>query len=265
MNTASPTPLLPVDHVIFYAGFELPALAGFFERIGFTPTPLGRHATGSVNRLVILQDTYLELIGFDPGTPPTVRPELHACQPSLNGIAFRGEPSPQWAADRLARFNPVFDLKRPVESGALSGIARFRITTLREVPRDFRLFLCNHLTPEFVWHPPWMRHANGASAVKSVRATTQEPAAFRAALGTVGSASGEPVQGSALSEDGVRIELAPPGAPSLVTLASRDLAATAQCLSAARVPFERGEDGGLCVTVPGLQSARLEFVQGGAA
>ena len=56
--------LLPIDHIIFYAGFNLPELAFFFERIGFTVTPLGKHATGSINRLVVLEGNYIELIGF---------------------------------------------------------------------------------------------------------------------------------------------------------------------------------------------------------
>lgn len=256
--------LLPIDHVIFYAGFDLPALAAFFERIGFTLTPLGRHAIGSINRLAILGDTYLELIGFEPGTPPSVRPDLQACQPGLNGIAFRGEPRPQWPADRLARFNPVFDLRRPVETDTVSGVARFRITTLRQVPKDFRLFLCDHLTPELVWHPPWMRHPNGVTGVAGVQVATQDPAAFRAALDTVANVSGQPLQEIALCEGGTEIRLAAPGASSVVTLASRDLEATARCLSGAGVAFVRGELGALLVDVPGLQSAQLMFVQGGA-
>ncbi|MFZ2154796.1 MAG: VOC family protein, partial [Bradyrhizobium sp.] len=124
----------PVDHVIFYTAMELPRWAAFFSALGFTVTPLGRHSTGSANHLVVLQDSYIELIGFEPGAPPDARPELRALSEGLSGIAFRGAPDPSWPAFCTDRFDPTTSLERPVAVEGVHGTARFRLTNLREPP-----------------------------------------------------------------------------------------------------------------------------------
>ena len=81
-----------VDHVIFYAGQALDDLAEFFVRVGFQLTPLGRHNSGSVNRLAMLQGQYIELMGFEPGTHSSVRPQVQSMALGLNGIVAADVP-----------------------------------------------------------------------------------------------------------------------------------------------------------------------------
>src|SRR4051812_11924337 len=93
----------PVDHVIFYTATQLSQWAAFFSGLGFTLTPLGRHSAGSANHLAVLQDCYIELIGFEDGASPSARPELRVLPVGLSGIAFRGVPDPAWPACAAGR------------------------------------------------------------------------------------------------------------------------------------------------------------------
>ena len=250
----------PVDHVIFYTAMELPRWAAFFCALGFTVTPLGRHSTGSANHLVVLQDSYIELIGFEPGAPPDARPELRALPEGLSGIAFRGAPDPSWPACRAGRFNPTTSLERPVVVDGAHGTARFRLTNLREPPTGLRVFLCDHLTTEWVWHPAWQRHANGAIGIPRVQFSTTSPgpvhSALRAAMG-LPEAQGEE---STYHAGGTTIEVIPVGRSS-VTVATVDLPALVAQLAGSGIAFERRPDGSLRVAVPGRSRVELVFVR----
>src|SRR5579859_2791974 len=46
---------------------DLEATAARYQRLGFDPTPLGRHPWGTINRLVMFPDNFIELIAIgDP-------------------------------------------------------------------------------------------------------------------------------------------------------------------------------------------------------
>jgi hypothetical protein len=226
---------VPVDHVIFYAGFRLGELASWFERLGFTLTPLGRHNSGSVNRLAMLDGQYLELMGFEEGTPSTVRPELQAMPLGLNGIVAADQPQHVRTAAPEA-FLPPVHLERPVATAEAQGVASFTITNVRRQAPDVRVFLCRHHTPELVWQPQWQQHANRAVAVTHLRISTQHPELLHGGLRTVFDIQGG---GAAAAYDaaGTTVEVVPPGERSSVTVRTRDLASTMAILRAARVPY----------------------------
>jgi hypothetical protein len=250
----------PVDHVIFYTVMELPRWAVFFSALGFTVTPLGRHSTGSANHLVVLQDSYIELIGFEAGAPPDARPELRALPEGLSGIAFRGVPDPSWPACCAGRFHPTTSLERPVAMDGVHGTARFRLTNLREPPTGLRVFMCDHLTPEWIWTPAWKRHANGAMGIPGVQFSTPSPkpvhSALRAAMGLPEAQGDE----STYQAGGTTIEVIPDGR-SAVTVATVDLPALGAQLADGAIPFARRSDGSLRVPLPGGAQADLVFVQ----
>jgi len=221
--------LLPIDHIIFYAGFNLPELAFFFERIGFTVTPLGKHATGSINRLVVLEGNYIELIGFEPGTPHTVRPELQACEPGLNGIAFRGVPKPEWSADRLAKFNPTYDLHRPVDTEVVSGTARFYITTLVNSLPNFRVF---NKSPQQFW--------DGINIVGSI---------------------GSNAQNSQVLKNHIQIDMCQESEPSGLTLSTKNLDKLKQILKESSIEYLNDDSGAIEVFLPRMNQTQLKFIQ----
>lgn len=248
---------VPVDHVIFYAGQALEELASFFERLGFTLTPLGRHSSGSVNRLAILEGQYLELVGFEPGTPPTVRPELQALPLGLTGLAAADRPE---YARRTGREGllPSRRLERPVDMPGLHGLAAFTNTEVREAAADVRVFLCRHHTPQLVWHADWQRHANGVLAVREACFATRDPQRLQAALRTVFDL--EAAQDArAFDAQGTLVRIAAAGERAALTLRTGALEATVRMLAAAGVAHEAAQ-ARVRVPLPAPYQADLVFV-----
>jgi len=236
---------VPVDHVIFYAGQRLAELASFFERVGFTLTPLGRHSSGSVNRLAILHGQYLELVGFEPGTPATVRPELQALPPGLTGLAAADRPEYVRRTGREGLL-PSRRLERPVEMPGLHGLAAFTNTEVGEPAADVRVFLCRHHTPELVWHADWQRHANAVTEVREIRFATRDAPRLHAALRTVFDlGAGE--EAPAYDAQGTLLRIAAAGERAALTLRTGELDAAVRILAAAGLPHEAT---GARVTVP---------------
>ncbi len=62
---------------------------------------------------------------------------------------------------------------RPVTIDGVEQLARFR--TVRTAPDLFeagRVYYCQHQTPELVWRPEWMSHANGCDALSELVVVT---------------------------------------------------------------------------------------------
>ncbi|MEJ8840265.1 VOC family protein [Ramlibacter sp. AN1133] len=247
---------VPLDHVIFYAGQALDALASIFERAGFTLTPLGRHSSGSVNRLAILERQYLELIGFEPGTPATVRPELQSLPLGLSGIALADREDRAGHSGSEA-FMPSRRLERPVAMPGVQGLAAFTTTELRHPVPDVRVFLCRHHTPQLVWHPAWQRHANGALAASDMGLHTRDAPGLHAALRTV--LDLDPAQeGTVYDAAGTRLRIAAAGERASITLRTHDLDAVRRVLAASGLPHAAGE-GRVSVPLPAPYAAEIVF------
>ena len=245
-----------VDHVIFHAGQALDALASFFERVGFTLTPLGRHSSGSVNRLAILDTQYLELVGFEPGTPSTVRPEIQSLPLGLTGLAAADRPEHRRGSDPEG-FMPARRLERPVDFPGLHGVASFTNTEVRAQAPDVRVFLCRHHTPELVWHPDWQRHANGVTGVREVGFASRDPQRLHAALRRVFDLA--PGQDAACYDAaGTVVRVVPAGARAALLLRTRDPGATLQILKAAGIPHDV-VDGSMIVPLPQPYATDLVF------
>ncbi len=255
---------LPVllDHVVLYARYDLPALSRQFENLGFQLTPLGRHSTGSINRLAILDGAYIELIGFEAGASPEARPELQRQDAGLNALAFRSVPTGQGPPYDAEHFNPTVGMERPVTSGAESGVARFRITTLKQPVKDFRVFLCDHLTPEWIWRSEWQAHPNTAHRVARIRIGTQEPDRLRSSLRLVMNLPPDHV--GTMSCGSHSIDVVPAtAAGSRLSLLVHDIEATKKALRAAGITWRREEDESvhLVVALPAPASCEIAFIE----
>ena len=251
-----------LDHVVFYAGTDLPALCRQFEALGFFLTPLGHHDSGSINRLVILDGAYIELIGFEAGVSPGIRPELQAQAPGLNALAFRDGPGGPPAARPAGAFRAPLNLARPVTSGKASGVARFRTTTMTEALQNFRVFLCEHLTPEWVWRPEWQAHANGAQRIERIRVGATEAARLRASIGAVMGYATD--QGDSFIAGNCTIDVvAAHDAASCLVVSTSDIEAAAQRVQAAGLAATRAPEAlaRLSVQLPPPAACELVFVQ----
>ncbi|HEY0296894.1 MAG TPA: VOC family protein [Bordetella sp.] len=175
------------DHAVVMVRDRLDALAPHFERQGFHLSGKAVHNLGSCNRLIVLDDTYIELLGWPPGAPPA-RKEIADSPLGLDALVFRtNDARATHGRLQAAGFavNPMQVLTRPAEFDGGAVEACFHTVRFAEQPvAGFRLYFCRHLTPEYVWTPALMRHPNGARSLRriEVRAADAQAVAQRLAL-----------------------------------------------------------------------------------
>lgn len=153
------------DHAVIMVRDRLEALAPHYERQGFHLSETAVHNLGSCNRLIVLDSTYLELLGWPPGAPPA-RKEIADSPFGLEALVFRTtDAEATYERLKAAGFavNPVQELTRPARVGDREIQARFHTVRFAEQPiPGFRMYFCRHLTPEAVWAPELMDHPNQA-------------------------------------------------------------------------------------------------------
>lgn len=158
----------PFDHAVVVCG-DLDAAVANWRALGFTLTPRGYHTLGSQNHCIMLARDYLELLHVTAPSPS--RQYYWDAQQRGGGCAAMScKSSDAFAtADRLraAGFQPSdpIEFSRPVRlDDGSEHPATFRVTALDGAP-GARYFVCEHRTPELLWRPEWMAHANGARAI----------------------------------------------------------------------------------------------------
>ena len=167
-----------LDHLVINTRYDIDAAHALFDGLGFTVTPRGYHTLGSVNHLVVLAGGYLELIG-QPRDSDKVRQEILDSPVGIDGLVYAVDDieacHDRWLALGLDA-QPVQHFSRPVQVADKSVDAHFSTVRLR--PGQFaagRVYACRHLTPELVWRPEWMAHANGVRGISSLLVIDEEP------------------------------------------------------------------------------------------
>nr|WP_315597356.1 VOC family protein [uncultured Cupriavidus sp.] len=158
----------PFDHAVIVCG-DLDTAVTQWRALGFTLTPRGYHTLGSQNHCIMLARDYLELLHVTAPSPS--RQYYWDAQQRGGGCAAMSCKSRDAfaTADRLraAGFQPSdpIEFSRPVRlDDGSEHPATFRVTALDHAP-GARYFVCEHRTPELLWRPEWMTHANGAQAI----------------------------------------------------------------------------------------------------
>lgn len=158
----------PFDHAVIVCG-DLDAAANQWRALGFTLTPRGYHTLGSQNHCIMLARDYLELLHVTAPSPS--RQYYWDAQQRGGGFAAMSCKSRDAfaTADRLraAGFQPSdpIEFSRPVRlDDGSEHPATFRVTALDHAP-GARYFVCEHRTPDLLWRPEWLAHANGAQAI----------------------------------------------------------------------------------------------------
>lgn len=264
---AARAPAPQFDHAVITTGVRMDAAVDAFRRLGFAPTPRGFHTLGSINHLIVLGRTYVELLGL-PSDRPDARPELRDSPDGLDALVFRShdaEATRAAAAARGAPVGPVQQFSRPVEIDGRSADATFR--TVRTTPgcaQAGRLYFCEHLTPEFVWRAPWQSHPNGALEIVGasvvVRDVEREVQLYRRLLGEAAVRSAS--DAATVFADPVAIDIrAATDAPAMTGLAIRvaDVDGVATLLERNGVGFSR-ERGAISVPARQAWNVELRFV-----
>ncbi|MCE2483102.1 MAG: VOC family protein [Alphaproteobacteria bacterium] len=175
-----------IDHGIFIVR-DLDRAAAAYARLGFTVTGLGRHTgLGTGNRLVMLGDDYIELLGVLE--PNEYNEPFRACLERREGLWMLALSSSDAAAASV-RFRAAgipadepLRFTRPVETPDAKGEAAFCLTRLDAAATPHALmFLLQHFTPDLVWHPAWQGHENGALGIGDITVVVADPAAPAAA------------------------------------------------------------------------------------
>ena len=209
-------PIPAIDHVIINARDQLDEVAAVYHRLGFFMTPRGHHTLGTINNLAILGTDYLELVGVMPGAGN--QPDVLGWPTGLNGVVFKTFDSDGvFAALRDAGVPalPPQTFSRPVEMPDRARDAAFRTVRLeRDAVSAGRMFFCQHLTPELVWHDPWRRHPNGALGVRRVVVCATDPAGLGSLFARVFGTDSvrQTAAGCSLSAGLARIDVVPPSA-----------------------------------------------------
>jgi len=176
-----------LDHLVV-AVRDLDRARDSYSRLGFTVTPRGRHAAlKSANHTVMFRnDTYVELLGIEEKRP--VNAHYAAFLLKREGVAAvalktadaRAAREPLAAAGFPAE-EPV-DFGRPVELPEGTRDARFTITQIDpDATPGGRVFLCQHHTPDVVWRPDCLEHANGATGLAAFVVAADDPDAVAGA------------------------------------------------------------------------------------
>lgn len=275
-----------LDHYIIRVN-DLQAASAFYQKLGFSLAPQGRHHTGTTNQTLILDSNYIELLYFPPDQRATSRfkdfaetyegPVAVALQTTDSAAVQRELASVGIAADA-----PISG-GRPVQLPQLSEDAAWlNLNFPKDVLGVPDFFTCGHQTRHLVFRPEWQEHANTARRIRALVAVHPDPnslqAKYQKAFGeiSIGAANDD---GWLLRRDSLRLQFLNPAAfakrypgvaiPEAVhniwlagsIVEVRDLAATRALLTRNDVPFTTGPQGELVID-PAYTAGTLQaFVQ----
>ncbi|NYT57987.1 VOC family protein [Alcaligenaceae bacterium] len=159
------------DHLVVMMRDQLNDRAPRLQKDGFHLTEVSVHNLGSINQLITLESSYIELLGWPAGQPP-VRKEIAEQTLGLDALVFR----PRNAADTYERLrqagfevSPVQRLERLVPTPRGTDMARFDTVRFARQPiPGLRIYYCQHLTPEYIWDESVMQHENGAQSLREI-------------------------------------------------------------------------------------------------
>lgn len=184
---------------------DIARIAANYEAMGFDPTPLGRHPWGTVNRLVMFPDNFIELIAVgneslieqDPVGGHKFGRRIRDFLAGGDGLSLTALHSRDCAADertalsRGAVSDGMVDFRRAVTLP--DGVKDEAVVTLCILPGsqtpNLTFFLCHQHKPHLVWNSDWLKHRNGCDAITSVTWYAPDPdahaARFREVWGNV--------------------------------------------------------------------------------
>lgn len=161
---------LPVDHIVLLVD-DLESAGSAFERSGFQVTPQTRHspAMGTANRCIMLEGSYIEIMGIVAETPANATwRSLLAAGGGIRGFAL-GSSDIDATAGELTQADVPAEQVRHFSRMTGDGELRFSVTRIDPAATPgLQCLVCQHHTAELLWQPATMIHANGARRLKSV-------------------------------------------------------------------------------------------------
>ena len=170
-----------LDHVVVMVD-GIDAAQAACERLGFQVQPRGFHRKlGTANHLMIFDTDYFEILGIVEDTEFNAeRREWLKSGGGLANVALATDGADiSFEAFRKAGLNPDAPLffDRAVEVAGKTEHAQFRTVRIPKTNMPVvGFFVCEHITPQFVYRPEWANHPNGARGIAGVTVIAEQPA-----------------------------------------------------------------------------------------
>lgn len=170
-----------LDHVVVMVD-GIDAAQKAYERLGFQVQPRGFHRKlGTANHLMIFDTGYFEILGIVEDTEFNAeRREWLKDGGGLANVALATDGADiSFDAFKKAGLNPDAPLffDRAVEIAGKTEHAQFRTVRIPKTSMPVvGFFVCEHLTPQFVYRGEWARHSNGARSIAGVTVIAEQPA-----------------------------------------------------------------------------------------
>ncbi len=195
-----------IDHIVV-AVEDLEQAGESFSRLGFTVSPIMHQTTGLSNRLIMFQNTFIELMsGFEnlADNMGMLTNFKNLAERREGGIAlsfFSADTESDYAEllNRQIDMTSPQSFTRPVPlpDGTSGEVhATVSMSIYPQAPA-LNFFICTQHRPQFVWIPEWQQHANTARNIAGLTYIATEPTRNRpfveafvgneAAAGNVGS------------------------------------------------------------------------------
>jgi hypothetical protein len=169
-----------LDHVVVMVD-GIDAAQRAYQKLGFQVQPRGFHTKlGTANHLMIFERDYFEILGIVVDTPFNAeRREWLKEGGGLANVALATDGADlAFAAFGQAGLNPDAPLgfDRAVEVAGKTEHAQFRTVRIPKTNMPVvGFFVCEHLTPQFVYRAEWARHPNGARGILGVTVIAEQP------------------------------------------------------------------------------------------
>jgi hypothetical protein len=178
-----------LDHVGHFVR-DPQAATRALARAGFAPAPVSiqvnpdadgtERLTGTGNVTAMLSRGYIEALFKTADTPLGRELEVALARHGGVHLAAFAVADAAVAHRRLAaagfRMQPLLDMRRPVDTGALPGTAAFTLARLApgQMPEG-RIQILTHRSESMVWQPRWLEHPNGALALTGIVIAVGDP------------------------------------------------------------------------------------------
>ena len=176
-----------LDHVVVMVD-GIDAAQRAYERLGFQVQPRGFHKKlGTANHLMIFDTDYFEILGIVEDTLFNAeRRDWLKDGGGLANVALATDGADiAFEAFKAAGLNPDVPLAfdRAVEVAGRTEHAQFRTVRIPKTNMPVvGFFVCEHLTPQFVYRGEWARHPNGARGIRGVTVIAEQPAKWTGEL-----------------------------------------------------------------------------------
>ena len=170
-----------LDHVVVMVD-GIDAAQQAYEKLGFQVQPRGFHTKlGTANHLMIFERDYFEILGIVADTEFNAeRREWLKSGGGLANVALATDGADisfdAFSKTGLRPDAPLF-FDRAVEVAGKTEHAQFRTVRIPKTSMPVvGFFVCEHLTPQFVYRAEWARHPNGARGIRGVTVIADQPA-----------------------------------------------------------------------------------------